>query len=334
MTTLNHFVLWSRIKNRNVFLEEELKKVGVQTYSKRRSIQSYIFEKYLYLRGTKKGFSSVENTTKFIKQRGTENIKPYVIEKVTFSSNIREQIFEDIKVFTLNDQNSLQQKVILYIHGGAWTNQPLHLHWKFIDRLAQSLHAKIITPVYPKVPYFNYKDTYPKILNLYKEMLRTIEDPNQLTIMGDSAGGNISLGLAHLLKMEGLPQPKDIILFSACVDMSLDNPFIPEYENVDPVLSVGGMKVITEIWADDKNLDDPLISPIYGDFNGLAKITHFIGTHEGLYPDAMKLDEKLTEQGIEINTIVYPKMNHVFVIMPIPEAKDAQQKIIDIININ
>lgn len=305
--------------------------MSIQIHSKRRSIQSYIFEKYLFLRGTKNGFSSVENTTNFIKQRGTENIKPYVFEKVTFSNKITEQMFENIKVFTLNDQNSLQQKVILYLHGGAWTNQPLHLHWKFLDKLAQSLNAKVITPIYPKVPHFNYKDTYPKILSLYKETLRTIDSPQQLTIMGDSAGGNISLGLAHLLKMEGLPQPKDIILFSACVDMALDNPLILDYENVDPMLSVGGMEVITKIWANDKKLDDPLISPIYGDFNGLAKITHFIGTHEGLYPDAMRLDEKLTKQGIEINTYVYPKMNHVFVIMPIPEAKDALQKIIDVI---
>ncbi|WP_416150060.1 alpha/beta hydrolase fold domain-containing protein [Salipaludibacillus sp. HK11] len=305
--------------------------MGVQTYRKRRSIKSYFFEKYLFLRGTKKGFSSVENTTKFIEQRGTENTKPYVIEKVTFSSSIKEQIIEDIKVFTLNDQNSPHQKVILYIHGGAWTNQPLHFHWIFMDKLAQSLNAKIIAPIYPKVPHFNYKHTYPKVLNLYKEMLKSVESPQQLTIMGDSAGGNISLGLANLLKLEDLPQPKDIILFSACVDMVLDNPLIPGYEKIDPMLSVGGMPVITKIWADDKNLDDPLISPIYGDFHGVAKVTHFIGTHEGLYPDALKFDEKLAKQGVEINTFVYPKMNHVFVVMPIPEAKDAQQKVIDII---
>ncbi|WP_456276277.1 alpha/beta hydrolase fold domain-containing protein [Bacillus sp. AK128] len=306
--------------------------MGVQIYRKRRSIQSYLFEKFIVLRGTKRGFSSLENTTKFVKKTGTENIKPYAIEKVTFSSKIKEELFEDMQVFTLNDHNSPKQKVILYIHGGAWTNQPLHYHWIFMDQLAQSLNAKIIAPIYPKVPHFNYKHTYPKILNLYKEMLSSVESPRQLTIMGDSAGGNITLGLAHLLKMNDLPQPKDLLLFSACVDMELKNPLIGEYEKKDPMLSVGGMEVITKIWADDKSLEDPLISPIHGDFKGLPKITHFIGTHEGLYPDAIKLDEKLSEQGVEINTFVYPKMNHVFVVMPIPEAKDAQQKIMDVIS--
>lgn len=36
-----------------------------------------------------------------------------------------------------------------------------------------------------------------------------------------------------------------------------------------------------------------------------------------LYPDAIRLD-----QGIEINTFVNPKMNHMFVVMPIPEAEN------------
>lgn len=306
--------------------------MAVHTYTKKRSIQSFIFEKYIRLSGVKKVFSNVENTKKFVEQTSSENNKRYVIEKVSLSSNIVEQRFEGMQVFTLNDRSSSAQKVMLYIHGGAWTKQPLPFHWKFMDKLAQALDAKIIAPLYPKVPYFSYRHTYPKLLSLYKETLDGIDSPEQLTIMGDSSGGNISLGLAHLIKAEDLPQPKDIILLSAAVDLALNNPEIPEYEKKDPMLSSGGIGIIINRWAEDKQLTDPLISPIHSDFKGLGRISHFVGTHEGLYPDAMKLDERLTAQGVEIDTFVYPKMNHVFVIMPLPEAADAQRKIIYIIN--
>jgi len=307
--------------------------MSVTIYNGERSEESIQFEKWLISESNKESFSSIAKTEQFVKERGTENIKPYVIgEDVPFLSEVKEHVFEGMQVFTLNDQKFLKQKAILYIHGGAWTNQPLHLHWLFLDKMAQSLNAKIIVPIYPKVPHFNYIDTYPKILNLYKEMLASVENSNQLTIMGDSAGGNIALGLAHLLKMNNLLQPKDIILLSASVDLSFENPLIAEYEEKDPMLASEGMEVITKIWAADKDLKDPLISPIYGDFKGLGKISHFIGTHECLYPDAIRLDEELTEQGIELNTFVYPKMNHVFVVMPIPEALEAQRKIITIIN--
>ncbi len=309
------------------------KKMTVEIFSGDRSEESVQFEKWLFAQSNKKSFSSIENAKQFIEQRGTENSQLYVIgEDVQFISDMEEQTFEAMQVFTLNDQKSLKQKVILYIHGGAWTNQPLSLHWLFMDKMAQSLNAKVIAPIYPKVPHFNHHDTFQKMLNFYKEILKTVESSNQLTIIGDSAGGNIALGLVQLLKQNHLPQPQDIILLSACVDMSLENPQILEYEEKDPMLASEGMEVITKIWAADKDLKDPLISPIYGDFQGLGKITHFIGTHESLYPDAIKFDEQLTEQGIDITTFVYPQMNHVFAVMPIPEALDAQQKIMNIIH--
>jgi len=307
--------------------------MSIEIFNGERSVESVQFEKLLFSQSNKKSFSSIENAQQFIKQRGTENIHPYVIgEDVNLLSDLKEQTFEDMQVFILNDQKSSSQMVILYIHGGAWTNQPLNLHWLFMDKMAQALNAKVIAPIYPKVPHFSYQDTYPKMLSLYKEILASIESSNQLTIIGDSAGGNIALGLIQLLKRDGLPQPQDIILLSACVDMSLENPLIQEYEENDPMLASEGMEVITKIWAADKALKDPIISPVYGDFQGVGKITHFIGSHESLYPDAIQFDEKLTEQGVAINTFVYPKMNHVFVVMPIPEAVDAQQKIINILS--
>ncbi|WP_313149885.1 alpha/beta hydrolase [Lysinibacillus capsici] len=307
--------------------------MSIEIFNGERSVESVQFEKLLFSQSNKKSFSSIENAQQFIKQRGTENIHPYVIgEDVNLLSDVKEQTFEDMQVFILNDQKSSSQMAILYIHGGAWTNQPLNLHWLFMDKMAQALNAKVITPIYPKVPHFNYQDTYPKMLSFYKEILASIESSNQLTIIGDSAGGNIALGLIQQLKRDNLPQPQDIILLSACVDMSLENPLIQEYEENDPMLASEGMEVITKIWAADKALKDPLISPIYGDFQGISKITHFIGTHESLYPDAIQFDEKLTDQGVAITTFVYPKMNHVFVVMPIPEAVDAQQKIINILS--
>lgn len=305
--------------------------MSLYIHHKRRSVTSYLLEKYIGTLDTKKNLLSQENTLKHLEHMGVENIKPYQLGKVKLSSPVKERSYEDMQVFTLNDQRSPEQRVILYIHGGAHTHQPLSFHWKFMDNMAQALNAKVIAPIYPKVPHFNYQHTYPKLLNLYRDIIATIHTPAQLTLMGDSAGGNISLSFAHYLKMHSLPQPKDIILLSPCVDMVLDNPLIFDYETRDPMLAVEGYDVIRRIWAADKPLDDPLISPIYGDFAGLGKISIFIGTHEGLFPDNIRLDKMLTDQGIDHQTFVYPKMNHVFVLYPTPEAKDAQCKIIDII---
>lgn len=297
-------------------------------HSKRRSFQSVLFELLLKLLNRKKSFASVENTRKFVEQRGLENVLPYSIGKVKLISTVVENSCEGMQVFTLNDQQTRDQRVLLYLHGGAHVNQPLHFHWRLMDTLAQSLQAKVVAPIYPKVPKYTYKDTYPKLVQLYKELVATTDDPMQITVIGDSAGGNLSLGLARLLPSHNLPQPKEIILLSGNVDMVLDHPEIPQYERKDPMLAAAGYDVIRRIWADDKKLDDPLISPLYGDFHGFARITQFIGTHEALYPDAIRFAKRLDEQGAKQQTFVYPKMNHAFVLFPIPEAVDAQSKII------
>lgn len=51
----------------------------VRTHNKRRSIRSFIFEKYIRLLGVKKMFSSAENTRKFVNREASENSKPYEI---------------------------------------------------------------------------------------------------------------------------------------------------------------------------------------------------------------------------------------------------------------
>jgi len=305
--------------------------MNIYVHDKRRSFKSVLFEQFLKLLNIKKMFKSTENMKKALEEKAVENSKPYTIGKVKLKSSIVENTFEDMQVFTLNDQSSSKQKVILYLHGGAYMNQPLSFHWKFMDKIAQALNAKITAPIYPKLPHYNYQHTYPKLINLYKTIIASVEEPQQITIMGDSAGGNLSLGLAQYLKRQNIPQPKEIILLSGNVDMVLDHPDIPKYERVDPMLASAGFDVVRRIWAVDKTLDDPIISPIYGDFHGIARITQFIGTHEALYPDAIRFAKKLHDQGIEQQTFVYPKMNHVFVLFPIPEADDAHQKIIHII---
>ena len=109
--------------------------MSVEIFNGERSEESVQFEKLLFSQSNKISFSSIENTEQLIKERGIENIQPYVIgDDVKFLSDSKEQVFEGMQVFTLNDQKSLNQKVILYIHGGAWTNQPLNLHWMLMDK--------------------------------------------------------------------------------------------------------------------------------------------------------------------------------------------------------
>ncbi|QOS76915.1 hypothetical protein JNUCC31_18995 [Paenibacillus sp. JNUCC31] len=90
--------------------------MSIQIYNNRRSVTSYLLEKYIGTLDTKKNLSTRENTLNHLKHMDVENTKPYELGKVKLISSVTERSFEDMQVFTLNDQISADQKVILYIH--------------------------------------------------------------------------------------------------------------------------------------------------------------------------------------------------------------------------
>lgn len=91
--------------------------MSLEIYNGNRSEQSVQFEKWFTSESNKKSFSSIENTKQFIEQMGTENVKPYAIgDAVQILSDVKERAFEGMQLFTLNDQESFKQKVILYLH--------------------------------------------------------------------------------------------------------------------------------------------------------------------------------------------------------------------------
>ena len=74
---------------------------------------------------------------------------------------------------------------------------------------------------------------------------------------------------------------------------------------------------------------DYKVSPIYGDVRNITNVTVFAGTREIFYPDILKFFGGLDQQ--KNRPIIGQDMNHVFPILPIPEAKKHCETIFDII---
>ena len=71
---------------------------------------------------------------------------------------------------------------------------------EFIDELAETLNAKVIMPVYPKIPHQDYQATYVLFEKLYHDLLNQVADSKQIVVMGDSAGGQIALSFCSIVK--------------------------------------------------------------------------------------------------------------------------------------
>lgn len=229
------------------------------------------------------------------------------------------------RVFYANEESS-SRNTVFYIHGGAYFMDFTGSHWRFLEKLIKETDAQVIAPAYRLVPFATYREAFDLIVPLYREYRETHPDQN-IILMGDSAGGGLSLSLTEYFKEKGMRMPDRLILLSPWVDVSMENEQIKEYESVDPFLKVTPLRDCAEQWMGDLDVHDWHVSPIYGDLKGIRNVTVFVGTDGIFYPDITKFFGMLDEDPSN-ELIIGEEMNHVYPLFPIPEAKPAVDKII------
>lgn len=297
----------------------------------KRSYKSFLQEKMIRMSGMKKTFENVHDAKEALEETKHLTAGKYNGTDYEFKHNVRIKDYYGSLVYIVNDKGQRDQRNILYIHGGAWFQDPLNYHFEYMDLLADKLNAKVVMPIYPKVPHRDYRTTFELLTRLYHHLLNKIDDTKQMIIMGDSAGGQIALAFAQKLKKDGDPQPSHIVLISPVLDATFSNPEAQQYEKEDPMLGIEGSKYLVKLWAGDTPLDDYKLSPMYGDLYDLGRITMTIGTKETLYPDAVKFSHILNDNNINHDFIPGYNLFHIYPLFPIPERERFLEQLKNII---
>ena len=212
---------------------------------------------------------------------------------------------------------------VFYIHGGGYEDNFSLFHWRFLNKVIINTDAMLIVPAYRLIPFACWKNAFSLIMPVYREY--AVEHPEKkIILMGDSAGGGLALSLAEQIKSEGIRMPDELILMSPWVDVTMENAEIEMYNEEDPWLSVPWLKVAGRHWAGDLDGHAFQVSPIYGDLKGLRNVTIFMGTEEVFVPDIKKLFSLLDPDDSN-ELIIGEDMNHVYPLLPIPEAAEAEK---------
>jgi acetyl esterase/lipase len=234
-------------------------------------------------------------------------------------------------VYKISPTENASAKCIFYLHGGAYINNIFGGHWDFIAQLVRNTGCSVIIPDYPLAPTSSYVEAFAMLDEIYTLLLLET-DSQDIIFMGDSAGGGLALAFAEKNSVENMPSPSQIILISPWLDVSMTNPGIEDIRKKDPILNPESLVLAGNSWAGNSDTKNYLVSPIYGNLKGLSNISIFIGTHDVLYPDCVKLKSLLEQQNIRLNYYEYPKMFHVWVFFSfIKESKRAQQQIMELI---
>jgi len=236
-------------------------------------------------------------------------------------------------VFTLTPKAKKSNIQILYLHGGAYVQNFVKQHWKFLSILVEQTHCTITAPDYPLAPKHTYHDAFEMVIPLYKEIIFGADSAHTI-LMGDSAGGGFALALAQRMKRDDVAQPTKLILLSPWLDITLKNPEIGKIDLIDPFLGVVGLRKAGLSYAGNSDPENFMLSPIYGPLEQIAGISIFIGSRDLLVADARKLNMLALERNISINYREYKDMVHVWMFLNFRESKEARKEIVALIMAN
>ena len=255
------------------------------------------------------------------------DIETKIPQKANESCDIETKEFMSRKIFIIKPKTEqLSKKVILYFHGGAYVAEATTLHWDFLEKLANDTKSTIVMPDYPLTPKYTYKDVFNMVEPLYKEILSKVDVKN-LVMMGDSAGGGITLALAEKISQNNIQLPSKTILISPWLNVTLTNEKIKEVQKNDKDLNKEKLLIAGISYArDEEGMKSYLVNPINGPLSKLKNVIIYTGTYDILNPDTHLLQEKAKKEGIDIQIKEYEQAPHIWIINNINKQDELQLK--------
>lgn len=201
--------------------------------------------------------------------------------------------------FTAQDKVKKSNKKVLFIHGGGFFAEALSYHWDFCRRLTEETGCEIYFPQYPVVPESSAGDSHEMLLKVYERLLKTCA-PEDITMIGDSAGGTLCLSLSMLARDRGLPMAKHIVLISPGFmigETTEEEAKRLEYiQQHDHIIGKFPIDRISVLWRGELSSEDYRADATKGSLDKLPPITMFSGTHDIMNIPARRFARRLKEE--------------------------------------
>lgn len=221
------------------------------------------------------------------------------------------------------------ERVILYLHGGAYNAGSTRSHRALAANIASAAHARALTIDYRLAPEHPYPAALVDAFSAYKWLLEKGIPSQQIVITGDSAGGGLAIALLVALRERRQPMPSAAVVLSPWTDLTDSGESWQENADVDYLIHGSQLREAARIYLKGTDPQTPLASPIHADLEGLPPLLIQVGSEEVLLSDSTRLAENARLSGVEVTLDVWDGMQHVwqFAASVVPEARQAIAKI-------
>lgn len=247
-----------------------------------------------------------------------------------FGVEIEQSQIAGVDVDWLRPKKARTDKVILYLHGGAYVIGSPRTHRQLVSHLARKAGVTAVLPDYRLAPEHPFPAGLDDAVAVYRGLLESGFKPEDIIISGDSAGGGLTAATLLTLRHVGVPMPAAAVLLSPFLDVTGSGESATSRADRDPWFDIADLQVVARYYCPDEGeWRNPLVSPVFANVAGLPPMLIQVGDDEILLSDSTRFAEKLESAGGDVELEIWPHMWHVFqmFIGKMPEARAAVGKI-------
>jgi len=218
------------------------------------------------------------------------------------------------------------RRVFLDIHGGAFIYGRGDSCRAMGISSASRVGARVWAVDYRMPPDHPFPAALDDCLRTYRALLEEYR-PDDIIVGGASAGGNLAAALVLRARDEGLPLPAAVVLLTPGSDLTGSGDSLQTNLGLDPLLRGNGKPAFL-LYAAGRDLKDPYISPLFGDFTkGFPPTILTTGTRDMLLSDTVRLHRALRVAGIPADLHVTEAAGHGGFFGMAPEDEEVMREI-------
>jgi acetyl esterase/lipase len=202
---------------------------------------------------------------------------------------------------------------VLHIHGGWFNWGSAHAFRHLVGHIAAQAGVQAYVPDYRLAPEHPFPAAAEDVRASYFGLIES--GFTKIAITGDSAGGNLALGLLAFLNTSRASAKRAIVgsvALSPVTDLSLSGGSWRTRAVADPYFTQPQVTEWVRSYLDGHDASDPFASPLHADLAGLPPIRVHVGDDEVLLDDSVRFVERAVAAGVDARVDVWEGMVHGF----------------------
>ena len=202
---------------------------------------------------------------------------------------------------------------LLHLHGGWFNFGSAAAFTNLVGQIATRIGISAFIPDYRLAPEHPFPAATEDVWACYRGLAQ--KGYRRIVLTGDSAGGNLALGLAaRIMGAGGLTDAElvGVAVFSPVTDLTLSGETYETRADADPLFTRAQVAQLVHAYLQDADPRSALASPLAGPFAGLPPVRLHVGDDEVLLDDSRRYVEAAIAAGVDAEIDVWMGMPHGF----------------------